>query len=64
MRTCLRNVRWYSAPQEPTGGTIWLEDGEIAGLEVGDHPCQVDAGELSFLARHLDLLARRRSSRP
>ncbi|HQL37939.1 MAG TPA: hypothetical protein PKV95_00555, partial [Anaerolineaceae bacterium] len=46
MRTCLRNVRWYSAPQEPTGGTIWLEDGKISALEVGDHPCQVDAGEL------------------
>ncbi len=46
MRTCLRNVRWYSAPQEPTGGNIWLEDGKIAALEVGDHPCQVDAGEL------------------
>lgn len=43
-----------------------LPPGDLAGLSdwARLRHRQVDDGELSFLARHLDLLARRRSSRP
>ncbi len=46
MRTCLRNIQWYTSPKKLTSGTIWLEDGRITAFEDAELSCPGDVREV------------------